>query len=269
MISAIKNHSYITTRPAAQPVAVEPDPPEDPRDELDPIGLGQINTVEKAMQLPIMDPAFQATLAMGIAGRALGAAFGVPINVSIRGSAASDQTAPSISQVSLGPNHSSHGGLVAGNYFVAGGLEVDAEAGTARWTSRFANTNVDLTFTMDQENEQLVMEGHLGSVPARLVYTGEATEDGGAVLHADGQLGGKAYAVDTKLDEIPDTDSGVDVFNIVSRGTVGDLSVDKTYTGTVSADTDNMSGTLEIRGEGQNAGHQQQVEIQATVSQAQ
>ena len=44
-------------------------------DSIDPIGMGQIDSVEKAMQLPIMDPAFQATFALGVAAAALGSAF--------------------------------------------------------------------------------------------------------------------------------------------------------------------------------------------------
>ncbi|MGE0490359.1 MAG: hypothetical protein AB7S38_14215 [Vulcanimicrobiota bacterium] len=270
MISSISYRPAVASAPvrAHAPAAPAAAPAED---AFDPIGLGDVDTVQKAMQLPIMDPVYQGSVGLGLVAVALGGAFGTALNASVRGETSSDGTPANITQFNASARGDKLGGLVGGyvamNYFMAGELSVDQGKHVATWRETFGSTDVELNFSVDEGSQQLTMDGHLGSVPAHLVYTGVQTAAGGAVINVEGILGGQDYKMQTSLDTIP-TDQGQSTFNISTRGNVGDLTVDKTYQGQVDIDQEGRTVGLTIDGSGQNAGHQQTVNVRAAVGPA-
>jgi hypothetical protein len=244
------------SKPGPQPA---PAPVQDNAD----VDFSNIDTPEKALQLPIMDPAYQLGLALGAVATAFGGAFGMPLGAMVGGEFSSNGETVSQTLTTIDKD------LNISTFSVMGdGIEtepqitlgLDEQAMT--YKNNFGGTKVDLTWTLNQEDESLMMTGRIGDVEADLRYTGDADEESG-LMHIEGTLGGKEYVLDTSISEMPEM--GEDAFKMKAEGHLGGQAISKTYQAVTESSEEEMYAMIELSGQGEVAGYQQTIELMAGV----
>ncbi|MBT9582066.1 hypothetical protein IV102_01885 [bacterium] len=272
MINTIAPRAFTYSAPMkAQPGNIPASPV--PANPVDGIDLSQVDTAQKAAQLPILDPGFQLGLAGAIAGLVLS---------SMGGSGSAEVSLDYSSQ--SGANESKlHYGFsadnldqaiaVSGTYNgqpVGGGLVVDPATQGLNWKAELGANLEDYTFALDgptQTSEiELLLRGKLGSVDADLKFSvlGDVSNPSPDTIEGykvSGTLGGRAYeavtryALNPDLGNMPQPPVGqtLNIATVTTTGSLGDLEINRQYeiTGQLNSQ-DSLTATAS--GGGVNAG---------------
>lgn len=249
-------------RPAEQPVLTQEPTPCPPQDG---VNFTQIDNAATAAQLPIFDPAVIGNVIAGAVICAMGGgSMAAHVNATILTGSKPDQGAGAdVGQAHVTylidpstPEHMVSEGGYIGGMFAAGNLTIVEDAKTAR----FAGSHEDLTFSVDEENQKLHIDGTLGQVETHLTV-GELAgtrSDESAGVHTEGTIGGEAYTADILLQA---TEQNEDEMKgkMTVHGQLGSSEVCKEYDITVVNKNDTL--TIDTVGGGNNGGVQQNVTV--------
>ena len=267
MISSIAQRTYI---PQAAPKA----PTQTPEPVICPMPIGgdhidisNIDTAQKAAQLPILDPGFQLSMAGGIAvaifsGMAGGSTPAIEIGY---------QKQSGANDVNLQYTIETKGDqplTLSGSYNgqpASGALVIDNSNAGVGWTSKLGTNSEDYRFSADVEPKDaaLHLDGTLGSVEAHLAFhvLGDMENPNPDTIHGykvDGTLGGVPYEATTLFhlnqQALANPDGHIDVGTMDTTGNLGGLSIDKHYIVSADVEQDSRNGVATIVGSGVNAG---------------
>lgn len=249
-----------TFRASATPAAATPETSSQPVDGWDP-GSGLIDSPAQAAQMPIMDPAFQTALGIGISAAMMGGAFGAVPSISLHFESTAEGGHDFLYSYHLqvdeakGELHLRGGGYVDMNFFAMDNGSMTESGGA--WTGRFGATDTDLAISFDESAGAVRARGQIGEVATDVSFS-DWTEQG---FQLGGSLGGKSYSVATAFEGEDEASA-----RIVARGALeGAGAVDKSYGLSLSESEDAM--TLVLQGGGKNAGLDQQVKVTLNIGQ--
>lgn len=261
------------------PIKFQPNPTpvqrECPNHPVDGIDLSQIDTAQKAAQLPILDPGLQMGMAGAIAALILssmgGAVAQVSLDYAAKAGANESKLHYGFSAAAL--EEGEQAVTVSGTYNgqpVSGGLNIDEVTQSLNWKASLAGNQEDYTFALDGPKQQtemeLLLQGKLGSVDADLRFSvlgdlSNASPDNIEGYRVSGTLGGQAYEAVTRyvlnpeLVDMPQPPVGapVNIAKVTTTGSLGGLEIKREYEITGQLNSQN-SFTASATGGGVNAG---------------
>ncbi len=231
--------------PAPAPAPV-PQEPAGPRELLD---LSTIDTAAEAAQLPLLEPAFQLSLAAAVVNSLMGPS-------SERQEICVVNKFPGTCVDTLFTLDLKNQGsplTVSGSF---NGTPITGQANlgdTVQWQGATGDNVEEVAVGPSLDQEAIRIDGRFGTVPASLAISplmnGEIFE---GVL-TTGSLGGYDYKCETRIADTNAVMNGRGATTMTSKGHVGELEIDKTYTITAT------DRTWMFEGKGVNAGVEQDV----------
>jgi hypothetical protein len=236
-----------------------------PLASVDP-GQTPITDGKQAVQLPILDPAFQLALAMGAMCQAVGNSAAGPPTVAIH--VASHQSGVTL-EADYQVNSTLRGPLVTGTGQV--GQEPVNETATwdgtqLIWDGKVGGSHQQLALRINEDDESLTLLGTLGKVGTEIKITPILNADGlfqGS--RSQGHINGEPFSVDTLVKMSsgswmsPQSQDGL----LQVRGHLNGETVEKNYQVTSSPTDEGFM--MSACGAGLNAGTPQEVELQIRV----
>lgn len=172
-----------------------------PPSDAPPVGRASPETVDQAVKLPLLDPAFQLGLGLGV----MSAIMGGPRE--------------SLPLIEIGMKSESHDNKIDANYNIdlardsnhlqGSGLVNDEpfaevahfEDGKVQWTSAMGIEASGLTMEVSEEEDSILLRGEMGGVDTDLELALTRNEEGQMTgLETLGSFNGEQYAVRSKLD---------------------------------------------------------------------
>lgn len=231
----------------------------------DAVAFSGIETAQDAVQLPVLDPAFQLGLAMGALSSAMGGAGGTVPKVAIDlVSQQGGQVVRAEYRMDLGNSETP---LVGQGTIGDQPLQETARLDQGRliWRGEIGTQSVqELTLEVDEETETVTMRGTMGAVEADLQLSPiEAGENPFAGLRTTGTLNGERYMVDTLIDMQENQAGRAESGLLRVRGHMNGSVIEKDYHVRVESNQNGFS--LHADGGGVNAGTPQAVGINVRV----
>lgn len=234
--------------------------PPDPATGSEPIDLTDIDTSRDAVQLPILDPAFQMGLAMGVLSSLMSGSPEARPGVGL--SVVSEQGGTVIS-ADYRLNLNSAENAVVGQGTI-GELPLTESArleeGRVIWEGRVGDQTQQLSLEVGEDEQSVAIRGTLGRVDTNLEITPINAPDGNfAGIRTEGMLDGERYLVDAMVDMPGAILAGKNEGSMVVRGHMNGHVVEKDYRVRVEADGNGF--TIRADGAGLNAGVPQNVGV--------
>lgn len=235
---------------------------------LSPVDPGEvpITDAQQAVQLPILDPAFQMALAMGAMCQAVGASAAGPPSVTIH--VASNNNGTKL-EADYEVNSTLRGPLVVGTGTV-GGEPVNEQAtwqdGQLIWDGKVGGSHQQLAVRINEDSQSLTLVGTLGKVGTSININPIVDAQGQFLgSRSTGHINGEPFSVDTLVKMpggswvSPLAEEGL----LQVRGHLNGETVEKNYQ--VSSQPTDEGFVMNASGNGLNAGSPQSVELQIKV----
>ncbi|MBI3925145.1 MAG: hypothetical protein HY319_06360 [Armatimonadetes bacterium] len=255
---------------ASTPTAPPAAPPSDelPADQVR-VDFTRIETPQKVVQLPVMDPAFQLTLALGFVSAALLGGFSgiVPrVGVDVVSQSGGIEIR-SHHDIDIGnASQPIRGDGTVGDQCCRSSVALQESTGSLTWSETIGASGADLQVAVSGDQQILQVRGNVGEVPAQLqVEPLTGTGDELIGFHTTGQLGGRPYTLDTLIrgadgSTSPQAGSG----KLLVRGHADGSTIVKDYDFSIEEREDGLSAML--HGGGMNAGVPQAVRIKLDIT---
>ena len=252
----IQPRSYITSsRVAARPAPMVEERRTPARAVPAELDFVEIDTPEEALQSPLLEPSFQLSLAAGLLLSMAARGGGVPIidiSLETQGERQSVDLHATL-DLSRQDTPVTSEGTVNGQDFRAS-ITPDPRTGATRWQTQGHQTSDDLVLGMDPNTGAIAMHGRIGKVKTdlkmSLIGGSNLEEFQGFVV--EGQVGGYAYRTVNKVELAALTTGDPATMNV--RGRLGDLAIEKDYSGSVEQAGSTL--TIDMHGEGQQGDEQ-------------
>lgn len=233
MITNIKPAQFAGLRPTQTPPPAQES--QEPPGSVDEVDLRVIDSAAKAAQLPIMDPAVQLAIGLGISVAAQG---GVAVGLTVAGSALSvfGESTPMISHYDITEQGGQSFGMVGAE--VSRENFIVSEDGGVVWSGGYGANSSRLEFNPIEGTQKVRVHGHLGSVDADLEMEFLLNDDGITGTHMAGKLGGDRYLVESIM--VQD--------KMMVRGHLAGSSIEQDYK--MNLDTSEDHAALSVVGDG-------------------
>lgn len=247
MIAPLTQATPMLRSSAAAPAPAPAPAPqaEGPRELLD---LSTIDTAAEAAQLPLLEPAFQLSLAAAVVSAMLGGASErQEICVVNKFPGTCVDTLFTLDMKNQAAPLSVEGKF--NDTPISGSATL---SDSVQWSGNTGDNVEDIQVGPSLDQEAVRLEGRFGSVPASLSLSPIMNGDIFEGVRTTGSLGGYDYSCETRLADGQALVDGRGT-TMVSKGSVGELPIDKSYSISIS------DRVWMFEGKGVNAGVEQDV----------